>query len=324
MTTAGLESGIPPDSVVFILNLNTRGARDMAMHARLWAETAAEFGHPPHVIAASTPSVAAAAAAASHEAGAAAIFGCGGDGTLNAIVQGLPPGSPVPLGVVPIGTANVWAQEIALPDDRLLALQAQLTALPHPMTIDTGRLHTADALERRFLLMAGIGLDADAVRAVDPRLKRAIGKAAYGAAALRVLREEPRSVALAFDGQKPELHRAGMITICNTRRYAAVTEIAHRASVVDGMLDCVIFDGGAARAAAEAVLSLAELHTAAPGVSYRRFRRLSFTFAEPAPCQIDGEYVPQTPVEISVDPASLKVLAPLVHLPIFYPPDGIH
>ena len=314
---------VPAGSVVFVVNPNTRGGPGLAEDVRRWASAAAEFGRQPHIVSAPSPAVAAETAAEAHLAGAAAIFGCGGDGTLNAILQGLPPGSATALGVAPIGTANVWAQELHLGGDRELAVRAQLAALPQPAMIDAGRLATADGAERRFLLMAGVGIDADAVRVVDPRLKRAFGKAAYGAAALRVLRHPPHAVRLIFDDGEPELHRAGMITIGNTRRYAAVSEITNLASAVDGMLDCVVFDGGSARAAAEAVLSLAELHTAAPGVSYRRFRRLSFAFAEPTPCQIDGEYIDQTPVQISVDPASLAVLAPVLHLPIFEPAGAV-
>lgn len=96
----------------------------------------------------------------------------GGDGTINEVVNGLRPDAP-PLAVIPLGTANVFAREIGLP--RAPAGLAAVLAWGAPMAI---RCATANG--RRFVQMAGIGFDARVVEAVDPRLKRRLGKLAYG------------------------------------------------------------------------------------------------------------------------------------------------
>lgn len=325
---AAAPSGAAPaagGAIVFVVNPNSGGGGRAGANAALWAAAAAEFGFRPELVLAESPAAAAAAAAAAHESGAAAIFGCGGDGTLNAIMQGLPVGSAVALGAAPIGTANVWAEELGLPENHVLAVRAQLAAIGRPLMIDSGRISTADGAQRRFLLMAGIGLDADATRVADPQLKRMVGKAAYLAAAARVLRGGPPALSLSFDGGPFEPVSAGMITIGNTRRYAAITDITYQASAVDGLLDCVIFEGGPLQAAAEALLSLARMHTGLPGVSYRRFSRLEISSADETPCQIDGEYVASTPQAVTLDPAGLKVLAPQQDIPLLQgrqPPAG--
>ena len=105
-----------------------------------------------------------------------AVVAAGGDGTINEVINGLAlhaaGGVPIPLGIVPMGTANVLAGELGLPTDadgiaRVLASDRTLA------------IHPAVANGRVFSMMAGVGLDARVVECVDTRLKRRIGKGAY-------------------------------------------------------------------------------------------------------------------------------------------------
>ncbi|MFC3230934.1 diacylglycerol/lipid kinase family protein [Marinibaculum pumilum] len=94
----------------------------------------------------------------------------GGDGTINDAVNGLHAGSP-PLGLIPLGTANVLAHEIGLgtgPDQIVSCLLA-----PRRLAVRPGVVNG-----RRFMMMAGIGFDAHAVRAIPKPVKRRLGKAA--------------------------------------------------------------------------------------------------------------------------------------------------
>jgi diacylglycerol kinase (ATP) len=104
----------------------------------------------------------------------------GGDGTINEAVNGLA-GARLPLAIVPLGTANVLAAEIGLATNPRSV--ARTIALGRPRPISVGM-----ANGRRFLLMAGTGFDAHVVQNVDLRLKRWIGKGAYGISILRQLR----------------------------------------------------------------------------------------------------------------------------------------
>nr|WP_255635726.1 YegS/Rv2252/BmrU family lipid kinase [Azospirillum sp. 412522] len=117
-----------------------------------------------------------------------AVVAAGGDGTINEVINGLADhaksGGPLPLGIVPMGTANVLAAELGLTTDpeRIAA------------AIAGGRrtmIWPALANGRVFSLMAGAGLDARVVERVDPRVKRLIGKGAYVAETLVQLATRP-------------------------------------------------------------------------------------------------------------------------------------
>ena len=317
---------IPPGSVVFVVNPRARHALPAAALADVFAEACHPFGLTPWVIETHSAEQARWVAAEADLAGAAAIFAYGGDGALHTVLQGIPLGSPLPLGCVPSGTANVWAAEAALPATPLAAVRAQLDALLAPPTwIDTGVV-AAQGEARRFLLMAGYGLDALAVERVAPRAKRMLGKAAYGVAgALVAVGGRGLPLRLRFDAQPPIEARVGMITIGNTQLFGSVAAFTHLASAVDGQLDAVIFRGTPARALATAPLALRGLHAAAPGVSYHRFQRLSLEVTEATrlQSQLDGEVGPAGAATIEVQAGALRVLAPDPRLPIFQPPRPI-
>ncbi|KAA0577509.1 diacylglycerol kinase family lipid kinase [Azospirillum sp. B21] len=121
-----------------------------------------------------------------------AVVAAGGDGTINEVINGLAihaaahaaGGRPLPLGIVPMGTANVLAAELGL------GMDAERIAA----VIAGGRrtmIWPALANGRVFSLMAGVGLDARVVERVDPRVKRLIGKGAYVAETLVQLATRP-------------------------------------------------------------------------------------------------------------------------------------
>ena len=127
----------------------------------------------------------------------------GGDGTINEAVNGVVAAMAAgrampPLGVVPLGTANVLAREIGLAGDpqaiaATLVGRAELACRP-------GRIRQGERV-RHFVMMAGIGFDADVVSRVDLRWKRLLGRAAYGlASAGRFLAYRPHLFRLAIDG----------------------------------------------------------------------------------------------------------------------------
>ncbi len=107
------------------------------------------------------------------------VVAAGGDGTINEVANGLV-GSRLPLAVIPLGTANVLAAEIGLAAD---AASLARTILDGPAV----QVHPGIANGRRFLLMAGVGFDAEVVAAVTARLKRWLGKSAYVMQSLSML-----------------------------------------------------------------------------------------------------------------------------------------
>jgi len=118
-----------------------------------------------------------------------AVLVAGGDGTVNEALNGLQRAadegcqSLPPLAILPMGTANVLAREIGLPVEAQAIAQAVLAGEARP--VFCGEIKKPDLTPetpnavRRFILMAGVGLDAHVVAHVNSRLKRLIGKGAY-------------------------------------------------------------------------------------------------------------------------------------------------
>ena len=318
-TLQAADSPIATGALVFVVNPRARRALPAALLADVFMEACQPWGFAPHVVETRSAAEAERVAAIAEQAGAAAIFGCGGDGAQHAILQGLTPGSPLPLGCVPLGTTNVWATEAGVATTPLAAVRQQLEALlvAPPTWIDTGRVSSPTGV-RRFLLMAGYGLDAVAVDRVNQRAKRVFGKWAYGiAGGLVLLGDRGLPLRLTFDDEPGFDARVGMMTLGNTRLYGGVAMLTHLASAVDGELDAVIFRGWAAQALATTPLALRALHPNAPGVSYHRFRRLIIEGGPTLESQLDGEVGPQEARLIEVEPWSLRVLAGDVGREIF-------
>src|SRR3990172_853741 len=121
------------------------------------------------------PGAATALAAAAVAAGYEAIIAAGGDGTVNEVAQALAHREAI-LGVLPLGMVNIWAQEIGLPQRLGAAVEGLATGVVR--RVDLG-LADWGSHRRCFLLMAGIGFDAEVVRRTTPRSKRVLGPLAY-------------------------------------------------------------------------------------------------------------------------------------------------
>ena len=317
---------IRPGSVVYVINPAAGGGgqqRTVADACR-WASQRA--GLDSVVVTTVSADHSAQVAAAAHNAGAAAIFGCGGDGTLAAILQGLPVGSPTALGAMPLGTANVWVDETRIPRQPVRALEAQLDVLNgnrgEVLWADTGRAHTSGS-SRRFLLMVGFGLDAAAVAGIvgskrRQRLKRLIGEPIYFLSAVSESIGEPGwRVRMSIDGSPPRDLEIGMLTLGNTRQIGTWLEVNPHAVATDGQLDALLVDAPPWRALALAPLARNGLMTSSPGVTQLRFRKLElWPLGAPPPCQIDGDPGPTGVHTIEVEHHALRVLCPDPDAPV--------
>lgn len=146
-----------------------------------------------------------------------AVAVAGGDGTVNEAVNGLA-GSPLPLALLPLGTANVLAAEIGLP--RSLPALARIAAFAPARPVWPGEAVPQGASTgRRFLIMAGIGFDAEVVAHLDLWLKRRIGKLAYAVSVLGRLR-----------AYRPDVYRAEL----DGRAMTAASLVAAKAHFYGG------------------------------------------------------------------------------------------
>lgn len=235
-------------------------------------------------------------------AGCQVVIACGGDGTVNEVLQSLV-GTEVALAVIPAGTVNVFAREFGLPRDPVAAAQALLAEEIH--LLDVGQ-----ANGRYFLLWVGIGFDAEVVRRAKASLGAGLWVLPYIPAAIGAfLASSGVDTRVEFDGESVRA-KVLMAVISNVRKYAFF-DMAPSARADDGVLDLCVFAGaGAAAKLRHLARFLLGRHLQAPEVYYRRVGQASFEPATPLPVQVDGEFAGTTPVVCRVVPRSLKVVLP--------------
>jgi YegS/Rv2252/BmrU family lipid kinase len=238
-------------------------------------------------------------------AGLDVVVAAGGDGTVNDVIQALA-GYRTALGVLPMGTVNVWAREMGI---GLSATEARETLL-HGVRrrVDLGR-----AGQRYFLMMAGIGFDAEVARRVEHgRLKRFGLKLLEYLATVALLSVTRPSDSIRITmGSHKRREQALMVIIGNTRLYGGAMTFTRRAVADDGALDVVVVgSGGILHRIGVLGRALLRLPSAGPRVRYERVQSLRLESQRPAPVQVDGEVIGYLPMTFSVAPQALSVIVP--------------
>ena len=235
------------------------------------------------------------------------IVSAGGDGTINEVANGLL-GSQIPLGVLPAGTANVLANELGMSRNlgRAAASLAQCIAQPVRM----GELRFDDGACQNFLLMAGIGLDANIVFRLDAVWKARLGKAAYWMGGFQLFWNKLEEFEVELEGIQ---HRCSFALISKVRNYGGDFEIAREVRILDREFEVVLFEGVNTYRyllyfAGIAANRLRKL----PGVTVYRSRQVRLlpyngNFVH---CQVDGEYAGNLPVTVSSEQQTLRLLIP--------------
>ena len=241
-----------------------------------------------------------------------ALYVAGGDGTVNEVVTGMLTSDSAllrpPLGIIPTGTCNVLATELGIPCSDFGAA-VHVARHGRPKKIDIGKMG-----HQYFLLMAGFGFDAAAVRDVALPLKDIVGPSAYVMAGLAALAKyQPSRVTLRIDDDTVSMD-AFMVVVANISSYAfKEVKIAPFASLDDGWLDICIFEKPPMHTigfVGQVMLLLARRHLGDPRVRYYRGRHIEIISNPPVAAQIDGDVEGETPVVIDVIPQALSVMVP--------------
>lgn len=229
------------------------------------------------------------------------LAAAGGDGTINEIVNGLC-GRALALGIIPLGTANVLAREIGL--GRSAEAVARTLAFGPVREIHLGR-----ANGRCFVMMAGIGFDANVVSRVSLRLKRRLGPLAYiwqGARQAVTERFEPCHVTI--DGTASS---AISVVACKGRRYGGPFIAAPGASLNQGQFHVLLMKGQGWFSVLRYGLALVFGRvTVWPDVQLVVGRDIVVSGREGQPVQADGDIVAHLPVHIVIDPSPLRLIYP--------------
>ena len=234
------------------------------------------------------------------------VVAAGGDGTISEVAEALI-GTDTRLGIIPVGTANVFARELGIPFD-LDGACALLDGRHNTTSVDAMKVG-----EQYYVLQIGIGIDSLMIRDTDRESKRRFGRAAYlWTAFTRLIGYQPMRFTIVADGKRLR-PRASQVLVAN----GGVLGIAPfrwgpNIRPDDGKIDvCVV--------SARTVLDYLGLiwHTILG--QQRRDRNVRYLTAErsivisadqPLPIQADGEIIGDTPIQIQVVPDALKVIVP--------------
>ncbi|MBN9605478.1 MAG: diacylglycerol kinase family lipid kinase [Actinomycetales bacterium] len=176
------------------------------------------------------------------ERGAAVVIAAGGDGTVRSVAEGLG-GSGVPVALMPAGTGNLLARNLDLTLGHLD--EAVRTAFEgRDRAIDLGRVEVeredGSRDEHAFVVMAGVGLDAQMVANTNPELKKRVGWLAYVDAIARSLRDSNKiRVRYALDDGEQKALSAHTVLVGNCGSLPGNMLLLPEAAVDDGVFDIV-------------------------------------------------------------------------------------
>ncbi len=241
--------------------------------------------------------------------GRSLIVAAGGDGTMNEVLQGIcrvnaqraAGEKHTALGVLPVGTMNVFSLELGLPSQDISACWSRLTS---------GRRREIDlwmANEHYFVQLAGVGLDAEIIQETPWERKKRLGPLSYVVSAVQVLGRTPPILRVKIEG-RPDL-LGSVVLIGAGKHYGGPVKVFPQADQQDGMLDLLVFRQLGGWEFAQMVRALLESgYDTALDLDYLQVREFTVMAEPEAPYELDGELVQdRTPVHFRPAPFLLKV-----------------
>jgi diacylglycerol kinase (ATP) len=258
-------------------------------HARQLAQAAAEQGHQRIIIA-------------------------GGDGSIGQVADGIVRSGKnnVQMGVIPLGSGNVFAREMGLPFPRSSRDNATIRAARIILDNHARHLDVGIANGNTFLCWAGSGIDAIITEDVETNLafdKRQSPLRTYSRALLKQLGQfQAQPMRVTVDGQETFDGHFALIVASNIALYARYLRIAPTAYLNDGYLDLLMIDADflptfLLMTAKTALLPAAKDRR----IIRRRFRQLLVESDQPVPYHLDGDPLGSTPLNIGVLTRRIKV-----------------
>lgn len=248
------------------------------------------------------------------EAGADLVVVIGGDGTVREVAMGVA-GSGVPLGIVPRGTANLYARNLRLPIGSVpRAVEIALAGEPFDVDLGRARWGRRDGYvgAGAFVVLAGIGHDARTVELVRPVLKRHILWLAYFVPTLVTLRGPLLPMTIRRDGGPAEERRLWCLLAGNVGRIPLGIEVLPGARLDDGLLHlAAVGPKHLVGWLPIAVKGLFRWPGQVPGLDYTVARSVRVDTEAPLTIHVDGdEHVDVVWFEATIDPGSLRVQLP--------------
>lgn len=235
------------------------------------------------------------------EQGYKTVVAAGGDGTINQVVNGIA-GAEVSLGLLPVGTMNVFSTELGIPS-QIKKAWAVIEAA-HTREIDL-----ACANDQYFVQLAGVGLDAQIVQETDYRFRKNFGPVSYLVSAAQIAARKPPRIRVSAHGLGEE--QGCFVLVGNGRYYGGPFVIFKNACYDDGLLDVLIFKN---LGYIDIIRYLQGIvfgtHLEMKDITYFQARSLRVESSDPVPVEVDGEVIGVVPMEFTIANKPLRVIVP--------------
>jgi diacylglycerol kinase (ATP) len=242
------------------------------------------------------------------------VIACGGDGTLNEVVNGLAGqknGHRVPLALLPGGTANVLAKELNLPWDIPSAAEMLVRGIVREIPLGLATPLNEPAKKKYFLSVAGAGPDGMIVYSIDLELKARVGILAYWwQGAREAFRYKFQRFRVTAAGKQVD---ASLVVVGRTKNYGGPFKITTDADLYEDQFELMTL------ATQSGLRYLSYLPTLWMG-KLRGTEGVEFWKADSVVCealgeepiyaQVDGEPLARLPIEFKIVPRALKLLVP--------------
>ena len=233
------------------------------------------------------------------------IIAAGGDGTFNEVINGIA-GSEAPMAILPLGTTNVLAKELGIPENVEGAMEIAVGRTPKPVSL--GKIvitRHSSLVTRHFCLMAGIGFDGEAVFGINEAFKKFSGKGAYIYNGIKTLcRFDPGELTFDVDGKS---YSGFSAIVGKASRYGGNFRVTPDARLTDPALYICIFKGKKRLDIFRYVVGVATgSHLGFKDVEYLKAEKIQIDGK--AHIQLDGDYFGKTPAKIEVAPDLVRLI----------------
>ncbi|MHC4796345.1 MAG: diacylglycerol/lipid kinase family protein [Planctomycetota bacterium] len=231
------------------------------------------------------------------------VIAVGGDGTICEIANGLI-GSGIPIIAWPTGTENLFARSIGHRSNAQSALEC----------IKKGPIASMDvgmANQRLFLIIAGVGFDAEVVRRLTLTRKGHITHLSYTNPIWRTFWEYRHPPLIISSYGDTIWQGRGLAFIGNMARYSLGLRVLPDARPDDGLLDlCILPCSHQVQLIGHTIRTIFQKHIQHPGVIYQRLKHVRIESTTDVPVELDGEAAGKLPLEITIRPAAINVKLP--------------
>jgi YegS/Rv2252/BmrU family lipid kinase len=232
------------------------------------------------------------------------VIVCGGDGTVREVLSQTVK-NKITVGIVPLGTGNIFAKNLNIPLD--LEESVKVAFNGRTKSVDIG-----EANGNYFILIAGVGLDVDAMSA-EPDIKSKFGTIAYILEGLKNLSKKPENYQVTIDNTLKMSVEAKSIMVANIGTTEAGIKIVPGAKPQSGYLKIGIIKTSGLMSWAELIASAlkGEIDKSNSYELYEGYKIEIIPISGPKPFECDGDVFPAVSnLKIEIFPQSVSVLVP--------------